>query len=88
VEEFQVVSVNYSAEYGLAMGGVVNTVTKSGSNALHGTAWRLPRRHAGAAGPSGRQAGLVAQAGALPAGPAGRFILTYCSPFISRSLLF
>ncbi|HXB67682.1 MAG TPA: TonB-dependent receptor [Candidatus Acidoferrales bacterium] len=39
VEEFQVVSVNYSAEYGRAMGGVVNTVTKSGSNALHGTAY-------------------------------------------------
>src|SRR5580658_8827791 len=37
VQEFQVVSDNYSAEYGRAMGGVVNTVTKSGSNAFHGT---------------------------------------------------
>jgi hypothetical protein len=37
VQEFQVVSDNYSAEYGRAMGGVVNTVTKSGSNALHGS---------------------------------------------------
>ena len=37
VQEFQVVSDNYSAEYGRAMGGVVNTVTRSGSNALHGT---------------------------------------------------
>ena len=36
VQEFQVVSDNYSAEYGRAMGGVVNTVTKSGSNDLHG----------------------------------------------------
>jgi len=36
VQEFQVVSSNYSAEYGRAMGGVVNTVTKSGGNALHG----------------------------------------------------
>lgn len=39
VEEFQVVSANFSAEYGQAMGGVVNTVTKSGGNAVHGTAF-------------------------------------------------
>jgi Carboxypeptidase regulatory-like domain/TonB-dependent Receptor Plug Domain/TonB dependent receptor len=39
VQEFQVVSSNYSAEYGRAMGGVVNTVTKSGSNDLHGGAF-------------------------------------------------
>jgi outer membrane receptor protein involved in Fe transport len=30
VQEFEVVSANFSAEYGRAMGGVVNTVTKSG----------------------------------------------------------
>jgi outer membrane receptor protein involved in Fe transport len=36
VEEFQVVSADYSAEYGRAMGGVVNTVTKSGGNDFHG----------------------------------------------------
>lgn len=37
VQEFKVVSEDYSAEFGRAMGGVVNTVTKSGSNQLHGT---------------------------------------------------
>jgi hypothetical protein len=36
VQEFQVVSGDYSAEYGRAMGGVVNTVTKSGTNEVHG----------------------------------------------------
>src|SRR5215469_6861499 len=36
VQEFQVVSDDYSAEYGRAMGGVVNTVTKSGTNQFHG----------------------------------------------------
>jgi outer membrane receptor protein involved in Fe transport len=36
VQEFQVVSSNYSAEYGRAMGGIVNTVTKSGGNSFHG----------------------------------------------------
>ena len=39
VQEFQVISSNFSAEYGNAMGGVINTVTKSGSNDLHGTAY-------------------------------------------------
>ena len=37
VQEFQVVSDDYSPEYGRAMGGVVNTVTKSGSNEIHGS---------------------------------------------------
>jgi len=36
VREFQVNTSNYSAEYGRAAGGVVNTVTKSGSNNFHG----------------------------------------------------
>jgi len=36
VEEFQVNTSNYSAEYGRSAGGVVNTVTKSGTNSLHG----------------------------------------------------
>jgi hypothetical protein len=36
IEEFQVSSSNYSAEFGQAAGGVVNAVTKSGTNALHG----------------------------------------------------
>jgi hypothetical protein len=36
VREFQVNTSNYSAEYGRAAGAVVNTVTKSGTNNLHG----------------------------------------------------
>ncbi|MEI9972636.1 MAG: TonB-dependent receptor [Ignavibacteriota bacterium] len=43
VQEFQVVSANFSAEYGRAMGGVVNTVTKSGTNSLHGSAFYFLR---------------------------------------------
>lgn len=37
VQEFQVVSSNFLAEYGKASGGVVNTVTRSGSNNINGT---------------------------------------------------
>jgi hypothetical protein len=36
VQEFQINASNYSAEYGRAAGGVINTVTKSGSNQFHG----------------------------------------------------
>lgn len=43
VQEFQVVSTNFSAEYGRAMGGVVNTVTKSGTNEIHGSAFYFLR---------------------------------------------
>ncbi|HLY59461.1 MAG TPA: TonB-dependent receptor [Terriglobia bacterium] len=36
IQEFQVNTANYSPEYGGAAGGVVNTVTKSGTNNFHG----------------------------------------------------
>ena len=36
LQEFSVHTSNYSAEFGLSAGGVVNIVTKSGSNAMHG----------------------------------------------------
>ena len=39
VQEFEVLSSAYSAEYGRATGGVVNTVTRSGSNKVSGTAF-------------------------------------------------
>lgn len=39
VREFSVNTSNYSAEFGRAAGGVVNTVTKSGTNEFHGSAF-------------------------------------------------
>jgi hypothetical protein len=36
LQEFQVSSSDYSAEFGQAAGGVVNAVTKSGTNGFHG----------------------------------------------------
>ena len=37
VLQVQVFSVNYSAEYGRSSGGALNSITRSGSNELHGT---------------------------------------------------
>ena len=39
IREFQVLPNSYSAEFGKASGGVVNIVTKSGTNTLHGNAY-------------------------------------------------
>ncbi len=39
IREFQVNTSDYSAEYGRSAGGVVNAVTKSGTNNLHGDAF-------------------------------------------------
>ena len=39
VREFQVLTNSYSAEFGKASGGVVNIVTKSGTNDFHGNAF-------------------------------------------------
>ena len=42
IQEFKVESGTMSAEYGYTLGGVVNMVTKSGTNEVHGTAyWHL-----------------------------------------------
>ncbi len=43
VQEFQVNTSNYSTEYGRAAGGVVNAVSKSGSNQFHGEGYLFYR---------------------------------------------
>ena len=43
IQEFQSATSNYSAEFGRAAGGVVNAVTKSGSNTMRGDAFYFVR---------------------------------------------
>ncbi|HTS28564.1 MAG TPA: carboxypeptidase regulatory-like domain-containing protein [Bryobacteraceae bacterium] len=43
IQEFSVQTSNYSAKYGGNAGGVVNIVTRSGTNDLHGTAYEFVR---------------------------------------------
>src|SRR6202011_4839410 len=43
LQEFSVQTSNYSARYGENAGGVVNIITKSGTNALHGDFFEFDR---------------------------------------------
>jgi hypothetical protein len=43
VQEFRVVNSSYSSEFGRAVGGIVNIITKSGTNSLHGSVYEYFR---------------------------------------------
>jgi hypothetical protein len=43
VQEFNLQSSNFTAEYGNAAGGIVNIVTRSGTNEIHGTVFEFLR---------------------------------------------
>lgn len=43
VGEFRVVTSNFSAEYGRASGGIINVLTRGGSNAFHGSGFGFNR---------------------------------------------
>jgi hypothetical protein len=46
VQEFQIITNSYAAEYGRASGGVVNIITRSGSNQFHGDVFGFLRNRA------------------------------------------
>ncbi len=46
VQEFRILTSNYTAEYGRNSGGIVSLVTKSGSNSVHGSVFEFNRNDA------------------------------------------
>ena len=45
IQEFSVLTSNYSAEYGKTSGGVVNAITRSGTNQFHGSGYEFIRNN-------------------------------------------
>src|SRR5438309_10808661 len=43
IQEFSVLTSNYAADYGKTSGGVVNAITRSGTNQIHGSAYEFLR---------------------------------------------
>lgn len=75
IEEFQVIVAGYSAEYGRSTGGVLNAITKSGSNMFHGDGfYQLRHKEFGARDPVQNASSLetLHQAGGSFGGPLRR----------------
>jgi hypothetical protein len=63
IQEFSVLTSNYSAEYGKTSGGVVNAITRSGTNSFHGSGYEFLRNGALDA------ANFFENAGSIPKAP-------------------
>ena len=76
VQEFQVATNSYAPEFGRATGGVVNVVTKRGTNDLHGNVFGFLRDK------TIQARNAFAPAGPKPAFTRGQYGLTLGGPFI------
>jgi hypothetical protein len=83
LNEFKVITSNFSAEYGRVGGGIVNAAMRTGSNQLHGTAYEFLRNTdlnaVGFFAPTGGQ---------KPTLQRNQFGFTVGGPFIKNKLFF
>jgi hypothetical protein len=89
IREFQVVTSGGQAEFGRALGGYFNIITKSGTNALHGNAYgylRNQRLNANNALSGGKLPLTQAQYGASLSGPVQRDRSFFYGNFEQRRL--
>src|ERR1700730_13543833 len=84
IQEFSVLTSNYSAEYGKTSGGVVNAITRSGTNGFHGSAYEFLRNSALDA------ANFFENAGGIPKAPFKRnhFGVAVGGPIIKNHTFF
>ena len=94
IREFQVNTSNYSAEYGRSAGGVINTVTKSGTNEFHGQVFEYYRDNQfGARNPRAFRSILnpdltVSTVGYKPEDVRHQFGANVCGPIVKNNLFF
>jgi hypothetical protein len=91
IKEFQVTASNYSAEFGRSAGGIINAVTKSGTDQFHGGAfWYLRNFHANALDPFTK--GSVLQSGGnsfvKPIKQRNQFGADFGGPLVKSKLFF
>jgi len=94
IREFQVNTSNYSAEYGRSAGGVINTVTKSGTNEFHGEVFEYYRNNRfGARNPRAFRTvlnpdGSTSTVGIKPEDVRHQFGGNVCGPIVKDNLFF
>lgn len=81
VQEFKIQTNAFTSQYGFSSGNVVNVVTKSGTNQLHGDAWMFYRN-------SAYDARYYFNDGAQPAFHRDQFGATIGGPIIKNKLYF
>jgi len=84
VQEFRVVTSNFTAEYGRAGGGVINVTTKSGTNQFHGSLYEFNRVSALAANTYQNNANEIAK----PSFTRNQFGYSIGGPIVKNKLFF
>lgn len=84
VQEFRVITSDFTAEYGRASGGIVNVATRSGTNSFHGSAYEFNRISTFAANSFENKANNIPE----PRFTRNQFGYSFGGPLIKNKLFF